>query len=287
MQQCKTKTDMANWLINGISDDRITVVDRGFTYGDGLFETIAVRDGQTRFFDYHLDRLLDGARQLMFAAPERKLFAAEAADLVKGCDYGTLKIILTRGAGQRGYAPADDAIPVRLLGLTSCIRPQQKKYTDGIAVRHCSTPIGRSPATAGLKTLGRLEQVLARAEWQDASIDEGLMSTADGIVICGTMSNLFLVQDGTLVVPDLATCGINGVMRRVVLDRAQRMGLPWRLADVQRDALIRADELFVTNSLIGLWPIRRIGEDNFPVGPVTRDLMNELADAGVSECAGL
>jgi 4-amino-4-deoxychorismate lyase len=214
------------------------------------------------------------------------LFAAEAISLVTGCDYGTLKIMLTRGSGQRGYAPPDDATPVRLLGLLPGVRPAQEKYTDGIVVRHCSTAIGRSTATAGLKTLGRLEQVLARAEWQDESIAEGLMSTADGFVVCGTMSNLFLVQDGALVVPDLTTCGINGVMRRVVLDRADRMGLPWRIGDVPRDALENTDELFVTNSLIGLWPVRCIDAHTYAVGPVTRALMVELADAGVSECAG-
>lgn len=278
---------MNNWLVNGVTDDRIAVDDRGFTYGDGLFETIAVRGGHMRFFDYHLDRLLDGAGRLDIAAPGRELLAAEATGLVKQCDYGTLKIILTRGSGQRGYTPHDPATPLRLLGLLPGVCPERKKYTDGIVVRHCVTPIGRSPATAGLKTLGRLEQVLARAEWRDTSITEGLMSTADGFVVCGTMSNLFLVQDGALVVPDLATCGINGVMRRVVLDRAEQIGLQWRTDDVPRDALDNSDELFVTNSLIGLWPVRRIDDHTYPVGPVTRALMAALADAGVSECAGL
>jgi 4-amino-4-deoxychorismate lyase len=276
--------DMNNWLINGVADDRISVVDRGFTYGDGLFETIAIRGGQMRFFDYHLDRLLDGAERLDIPAPGRELFNEEAIGLVTGCDHGTLKIILTRGSGQRGYTPPVPATPMRIIGLQPGVRPVQDKYTHGIVVRHCSTPIGRSPATAGLKTLGRLEQVLARAEWRDVSISEGLMSTADGFVICGTMSNLFLVQDGVLVVPDLSACGINGVMRRVVLDRARRIGLQWRVDDVPRDMLANADELFVTNSQIGLWPIRRIDDHDYLVGPVTRALMMELADAGVSEC---
>ena len=278
-------TDMNNWLINGVADDRIEVIDRGFTYGDGLFETIAIRRGQMRFFDYHLDRLLDGAERLDIPAPGRELFNEEAIGLVSGCDYGTLKIILTRGSGQRGYAPPTPATPMRLIGLQPGVRPAQDKYTHGIVVRHCSTPIGRSPATAGLKTLGRLEQVLARAEWLDASITEGLMSTADGFVICGTMSNLFLVQGGVLIVPDLSTCGINGVMRRVVLDRAERIGLQWRVDDVPRTVLADADELFVTNSQIGLWPIRRIDDHDYPLGPVIRALMIELAAAGVSECA--
>ncbi|MBT77675.1 MAG: aminodeoxychorismate lyase [Gammaproteobacteria bacterium] len=277
---------MHNWLIDGVAGDRIAVDDRGFTYADGLFETIAVRDGQLRFFDYHLDRLLNGARQLNIPAPERELFADEAGDLVKESEYATLKIILTRGTGHRGYAPPVTATSSRLLGLLPGVPPARTKYIDGIVVRHCSTSIGHSPATAGLKTLGRLEQVLARAEWEDTAITEGLMSTTDGYVICGTMSNLFLVRHGVLVTPDLTTCGINGVMRRIVLERAARIGLQWRAEAVPRDHLGAADELFVTNSLIGLWPVRRIADRTYPVGAVTRSLMAELAGAGISECAG-
>jgi len=276
---------MSNWLINGRPGKQIAITDRGFAYGDGLFETIAVRDEQARFFDYHLDRLLAGAGRLGIPAPERELFAEEASALVRGCEYGTLKIILTRGTGHRGYAPPDEVTPLRILGRLLGARPAQTNYTNGIAVRHCTTPISRNSATAGLKTLGRLEQVLARAEWQDSSIAEGLMSTPDGCVVCGTMSNLFLIQGGSLIVPDLATCGIEGVMRRVVLDRAERIGLQQRVEDVSREALDGADELFVTNSLIGLWPVRRVDGAAYPVGPITRALMAELADAGVNECA--
>jgi 4-amino-4-deoxychorismate lyase len=279
------KKTVNNWLINGEPGDRIVVTDRGFTYGDGLFETIAVRDGTMRFINHHLTRLLEGAGRLGIAAPERELLTDEAAQLAAGCDYGTLKIILTRGPGRRGYAPPVPADPLRCLGLLPGVRPARDKYIRGIAVRHCSTPIGSNPATAGLKTLGRLEQVIARAEWQDESISEGLMSTADGLVVCGTMSNLFLVQDGTLVVPDLSTCGIKGIMRSVVLDRTDQLGLERHYGDVPRAALSDADELFVTNSLIGIWPICRIETRKLAIGPVTRTLMAELAQAGVEECA--
>jgi len=279
------KTTVNNWLINGEPGHRIDVTDRGFAYGDGLFETIAVRDGATRFFNHHLERMLDGAERLGIPAPERELLTAEATQLAAGCDYGTLKIILTRGAGQRGYAPPVPTVPVRCLGLLPGVRPARDNYIRGIAVRHCSTPIGSSPATAGLKTLERLEQVIARAEWQDETISEGLMSSADGFVICGTMSNLFVVQDDTLVVPDLSTCGIEGVMRKVVLDRADRLGLEAHYGNVTRESLNAADELFVTNSLIGIWPINRIDTREVAIGPVTRALMAELAHAGVVECA--
>ncbi len=278
---------MKNWLINGLPGEHVAIIDRGFSYGDGLFETIAVRKGQARFFDYHLDRLLTSAERLAIPAPERALFASEAAELVRGCDYGTLKIILTRGVGERGYAPPDEPHSLRILGRLAAARPPRANYIDGVTVRHCRTPISCNPATAGLKTLGRLEQVLARAEWRQGVIAEGLMSTLDGSVICGTMSNLFLVRGGELVVPDLTACGIEGVMRRVVLDRADRIGLQKCVEDVSRAVLNAADELFITNSLIGLWPVRRVGDTEYPVGPITLKLMAQLADAGIVECADL
>jgi len=277
---------MNKWLINGAADDRISVVDRGFTYGDGLFETIAVRDGKARFIEAHLDRLQDGAERLGLPVIERDVLITEVTGLLRGSDHGTLKIILTRGAGHRGYAPPEELHPLRILGLLAGTRTARENYRHGVAIRHCTTPIGPSPATAGLKTLGRLEQVLARAEWTDVKIAEGLMSTADGRVICGTMSNLFLVQDGALITPDLGTCGINGIMRKIVLDQAEKIGLPWRIVDVSCDALDAVDELFLTNSLIGLWPIRQVaGKVHAAPGPITRRLMKALAGAGVIECA--
>ena len=278
-------TIVNDWLINGEPGQRIDATDRGFTYGDGLFETIAVRDGKPRFFERHVARLLNGAGRLGIPAPDTAALAAEAGQLAAGCGYGTLKIVLTRGTGRRGYVPPEPAVPLRCLGLLPGARPGPEIYARGIAVRHCATPIGISPATAGLKTLGRLEQVIARAEWRDETIREGLMSTPDGIVVCGTMSNLFLVVDGALVVPDLSNCGIKGVMRSVVLDKADRLGFEWRFDDVPRESLAAADEIFVTNSLIGIWPISRIESREVMIGPVTRALMTALADAGVEECA--
>lgn len=276
---------MTIWRINGEPGHRIAVDDRGLAYGDGLFETVAVRNGTPRFLDAHLDRLLRGAARLGIAAPGRDLFGREAGELSAHCEWGTLKILLTRGSGPRGYAPPQQAAPVRILGLFPGVRPAGDEQAAGVAVRHCATPIGQYPATAGLKTLGRLEQVLARAEWQDPSIAEGLMSTIDGTVVCGTMTNLFLVRDGRLIVPDLVTSGIMGIMRSVVIQSAERLGCRWQEQTVTRAALAAAAEVFLSNSQIGIWPVNRIDDRPYPVGPVTRRLQAALAAAGVAECA--
>ncbi len=276
---------MTAWRINGEPGERIAVDDRGLAYGDGLFETVAVRGGAPRFLDAHLDRLLNGAARLGIAAPARAVFAIEAREMSQHCAWGTLKILLTRGSGPRGYAPPESATPTRMLGLFPGVPPAGREQAAGVAVRHCATPIGQYPAIAGLKTLGRLEQVLARAEWQDPTIAEGLMSTTDGAVVCGTMTNLFLVQDGGLIVPDLAVCGVRGIMRSIVLQSARRLDCRWQEQAVTRAALDTAAEVFLTNSQIGIWPVNRIDNRPYPVGPVTRELQAALAAAGVGECA--
>lgn len=159
-------------------------------------------------------------------------------------------------------------------------------YTDGVRVRVCTTPISVNPAVAGLKTLNRLDQVLARSEWVDPEVAEGLMRTHAGEVICGTMSNLFYVVGGGLLTPDLARCGIRGVMRRVVIEQARDIG--YDCAEVRTDLrqLHAADEVFMTNSQFGLWPVRQLDDTHFGTGPgsVTRALMAALGRAGVVEC---
>ncbi|MNV85640.1 Aminodeoxychorismate lyase [compost metagenome] len=125
---------------------------------------------------------------------------------------------------------------------------------------------------AGIKHLNRLEQVLARAEWQDAEHAEGLMLDASGRVIEGVYSNLFLVQDGVLLTPDLSRCGVAGVMRAELLAQAEAQGMRCDVGDIALDALLQADEVFLCNSLYGVWPVRALQQHRWSVGPLTRKL---------------
>ena len=149
----------------------------------------------------------------------------------------------------------------------------------------CSTPVALSPATAGLKTLARVEQVLARAEWDDPDIAEGLMLDPFGHIVSGTMTNFFCARNGRLLTPHLAEAGIEGIMRSVVLEQAKQAGIDVVETRIGLAELVTGDELFVTNSQIGLWPIRRIGEQPYAPGELTRLLMQRLATVGVKECA--
>jgi 4-amino-4-deoxychorismate lyase len=145
-------------------------------------------------------------------------------------------------------------------------------------VRLCTTRLGSNPQLAGIKHLNRLEQVLARQEWNDPDIREGLLLDAEGFMIEGTMSNLFTVTGKSLATPDLTGCGVAGIMRTVVLEQAASLGLDVTVKPLPLAAVQQADEVFLTNSLIGIWPMIELENRAWNPGPVTRQMQECLAN---------
>ena len=266
-------------LVNGVAVDMISVRDRGLQYGDGLFETIAVHRGTPLLWEQHAQRLLAGAVRLDMPAPETALLRAEADQLCRGVERGVLKIILTRGVSGRGYRPDASISATRVLSLSPWPDYPPSWGEEGVAVRLCRTRLASQPRLAGLKHLNRLEQVLARAEWDD-EYAEGLMQDESGNIVEGTMTNIFLVEGATLRTPDMTRCGVEGVMRGAVLEQAGRLGITCRVGPVTAIQLEQADELFLTNSLIGLWPVRRIENRSYTIGQTTRKIQKAIRDAG-------
>lgn len=265
-------------MINGSASDRIDVADRGLNYGDGLFETIAVRGGAPRFWQRHLQRLAHGCERLGLPAPESQCLASEAAELCVGVERAVLKIIITRGVGGRGYRPPTAAQATRIVALHPWPDHPSSYVDNGITARICETRLGHQPLLGGIKHLNRLEQVMARAEWDDVDVIEGVMLNNAGEPVCGTMSNLFVVHGGVLMTPDVSDCGIAGITRQRIIEIAREWGLSCDPARLTLDQLHQADESFVCNSIIGIWPLRRIGAWTFPVGPITRRFVSAVAE---------
>jgi 4-amino-4-deoxychorismate lyase len=238
--------------INGRRSARIDHRDRGLQYGDGVFETMRVRRGQVRLLEYHLERLDRGCRQLKIAGPRPLALRRELARVAAGRGEGILKLILTRGPGARGYRPTGRERCTRIVALDVLPKAILSDASTPARVRLCATPLGLNPRLAGLKTLNRLESVLARAEWHDVRIWEGLMRDVEENIVCGTMSNLFLRRGSSLMTPVLDRCGVAGVMRRWVLERAGEL----RLRPVERrirwQDLREAEEVFMSNAVVGL-----------------------------------
>lgn len=265
-------------LINGQPDNRIPVTDRGLQYGDGLFETLAFREGKLEFLNAHLQRLSAGCERLgiTFAAQD-KLELELATLCAQTAEDSVIKIMLTRGSGGRGYKAPKDAEPMRIISAHP-MPEYPESCQHGITVRLCQHQLGINPALAGIKHLNRLEQVLARSEWDDDSIREGLMLDINGRLVEGTMSNLFLVNHGQLKTPPVQENGIAGIMRAEVIKLATKLDIPVIEQALTLADLNEAEEVFLTNSLIEIWPVTRLIEPDahWSHGMLTRRLQTEL-----------
>ncbi|HKJ10115.1 MAG TPA: aminodeoxychorismate lyase [Gammaproteobacteria bacterium] len=269
-------------LINGVAADQVSVFDRGLQYGDGLFETVAVAAGRLLYRERHLDRLRRDCRRLAIPEPDPEVLCREGQELARRCTRGVLKLVITRGVGGRGYRPPERPTPTRIVSLHPWPDHPQSWRTNGVRVRICRQRLGGAAALAGIKHLNRLEQVLARAEWDDPEVAEGIMLDTDGRPVEGTMSNLFVVTDGVLQTPHLSTCGVAGIIRARIMELAQVMGIPCREAVLEMADIGRAQEVFVTNSIIGVWPVNALEERRWSAGPLTR----RLSEALMQDAAG-
>jgi 4-amino-4-deoxychorismate lyase len=242
-------------FINGEAGTSIDVQDRGLQYGDGLFETVAVANGRLRFLDWHLERLADGARRLGFPALDLDRIRAELGEAANGAT-AIVKLLVTRGPGPRGYRPPREPSPTRIV-MAIDGRPNSPA-AEGARLGWCRTRLGRNAALAGIKHTNRLEQVLARAEWDDGSMDEGLVQDAEGHVIGATQANVFARIDGRWTTPRLDGCGVAGVMRRAFREWLRGQGRPAEERAIAAPEILAAPSLVLTNALMGAWPVREL-----------------------------
>ncbi len=266
-------------LINGQAVDCVDAADRGLQYGDGLFETIAVIDGQPRYWQRHMARLQAGCVRLGLPVPDLQRLRFETDHLVQHHARCVLKILLTRGVGGRGYRPDDSA------GVTRVLRRLDwpDVTLNGLRVMPCNSVLGRNPQLAGIKHLNRLEQVLASRELVAKQVDEGLLADNEGAVIEGTRSNLFLVKAGVVITPALTHAGVAGVQRAAVIDVCKANDIEYRICPVDWAAVEEAEECFMSNSLMGIQPVIEWEGKPRPAGPVTQRVQQLIAAAPEGE----
>jgi 4-amino-4-deoxychorismate lyase len=273
----------------GQPDHALSVLDRGLHYGDGLFETIACEGGRPRLIERHLQRLASGCERLGFTPPDDAALAREVRALAAGTSRAIVKVLLTRGvSATRGYAPTGHERTVRIALRYAWPAPDAGQAEPGVRVRRAALRLGENPALAGIKHCNRLEQVLARRESTDPGIVEALMFSSSEALVSGTMSNVFLVRESKLLTPRLDRCGVAGVMRGLVLEIAAAAGIRAEECRLGAADLAAAEELFLTNALTGIRPVRELDGVSLAVGPVTRDLQSRLlahfaAEAGRGE----
>jgi 4-amino-4-deoxychorismate lyase len=253
-------------VVDGERLGEVDALDRGLLYGDGLFETVLFVDGRAPLWERHIARLTQSCARLRLDCPDELQLLRDCATALGTAERAVLRLTVTRGSGARGYAPPRGVAPRRIVAAFPVPEVPVDWYDPGVCVRFCDLRLATQPALAGMKHLNRLGQVLARAEWDDLAIAEGLLCDAEGLVVCATAANLFAVIDGVLTTPPLDRCGVAGVARAEVLARRRDA----RIAAIDRAALARAEEVFLSSSVRGIVPVRLTPDAQYDVGKEAR-----------------
>ncbi len=256
-------TRMHTYLINGSFDHAISPFDRGFAYGDGIFRTLIMRDGMPENWPLHYQKLVADCGAIGIVCPSAELLMSDLQQLflLDGLTENHLaiaKIIITRGEGERGYAPPAVTMPLRVVIKTAMPQYPEENFVNGVSLYVCETRLAHQPKLAGIKHLNRLENVLARMEWNDPTITDGVMLDADNNVIECTSANIFGRFGDVLLTPDLRQCGVAGVTRQRIMNIAHSLSLKIAVETFNVEKLLSADEVMICNSLYGAWQIREI-----------------------------
>ena len=233
--------------------------------------------GKMPLWQLHMDRLQRGCGRLKLTCPDMDELQTEVAELLQGVDRAVIKLLLTRGSGGRGYAPVTSGIPTRVLQCHPWPELSRDYWETGVKVMFCGHRLARQPALAGIKHLNRLDQVLARGEWTDPDIQEGLLADTEGHIIEAVGHNVFLVNGETLLTPDLQFSGVAGVMREYLLKLVSERGYAVQIRPLSRQEVLAADAIFLCNSIHGIWPVCELDGKHYSRNPLVCDLRDTIA----------
>ncbi len=269
--------------INGKISNSIDIRDRALHYGDGVFETIAVKDKLLEFWKEHYQRLNKGCKILKIKCPSEPFLKKEINKFIKKTihiRYGSrqvLKIIISRGIGGRGYNPPRNSKPTRILGIYDWPNYPEINFTKGIIMDVCKTRISSQPFLSQIKHLNRLEQIIARSEWQSRNIAESIMLDMNNNVIEGTMSNIFGIKKNIFYTPIIENSGVEGIMRGVILKLLKKNKKKYVIKEITLKELLKFEEVFVCNSIFGIWPVIKISKKKFLFGKKTKKIISLLS----------
>jgi branched-chain amino acid aminotransferase len=278
----------------------VSVFDRSFLYGDGLFETMLVSNGKPFRWSQHLERLEHGAQFLGINVPfSRETLAGFAAQLIFGnkMPEALLRLTLSRGVGLRGYSPKGAVKPTLVMTVhpapgapsIASTRPSPAWQALGAPHRWCAhTASFRLPAGESLaqfKSCNKLTQILARAEAEAAGADEALLLNTDGFVVEAASSNLFWIERGTVCTPPLASGILAGVTRKVVCELCAKLGMPVRETNLRPEQFAGVEAAFLSLSSHGIIALGCVDGANLGDSPIVARLREAYASLVQLECA--
>lgn len=270
------------YLINGDFNQAISPLDRGFAYGDGVFRTMVIRSGLPVNWPLHYQKLVADCAAIGIVCPSAELLMSDFLQLFSIEDVDSekqevAKIMITRGEGERGYKPPAVTTPTRVIIKSAMPLYAKESYAGGVQLHVCNTRLSSQVKLAGVKHLNRLENILARMEWRDEDIFDGVLLDQQGGVIECTMSNIFARFDKVLVTPDLSECGVAGITRQRICDVSSALNLTAEVAPLSLSRMLQADELIICNSLYGAFQVSKIGDTTWVQQALAKTFRNLLS----------
>ena len=270
-----------NYLINGSFDHVISPFDRGFAYGDGVFRTMKMVDGLPDSWPLHYQKLVADCAAINIVCPSAELLMSDLQQLFSPIDMpedqlAIAKIIITRGEGNRGYTPPAITEPMRIVTKSAMPQYPEIRFSEGVSLTVCETRLASQAKLAGIKHLNRLENVLARMEWTDAHITNGIadgimLDNAGNVIEC-TSANIFARFGDTLMTPSLLQCGVAGITRQRIIDLAYTLSLKVKVEVIDFPTLLTADEVIVCSSLYSAWQVKTIQEKIIKTGAMAANI---------------
>lgn len=269
------------YCINGKLVSGIAPTNRGFAYGDGVFRTMRLLDGELQDWPQHYQTLVADCSKIQIVCPSADLLMQDFRLLVSSAAAeeaasGIIKIIITRGEGARGYAPPAICEPTRVLVQSPLPVYPAAIYQQGVALYTCQTRLAQQPLLAGIKHLNRLENVLARAELKDPRFFDGLLRDYDGHVIEAVSGNLLIQKEGVIMTPALDQCGVSGVMRQKIMDWYRTHGQPVAVTAISLEQLLAADAVVIANSVYGVLQVTQIDDHVMATDHWAKELRSHL-----------
>ncbi len=252
-----------SYLINGSFNQVISPFDRGFAYGDGVFRTIKMQGGLPEHWPQHYQKLVADCAAINIVCPSAELLMSDIAQLFSADasienKVAVAKIIITRGEGNRGYTPPAITAPMRVVLKSPMPDYPESRFTQGVTLTVCETRLAAQSQLAGIKSLNRLENVLARMEWNDHNIADGILLDVLGNVIECTAANIFACFGDTLMTPSLQQCGIAGITRQRIIELASTLKLKISVETFDLQKLLAADEVIICSSLYGAFQVKAV-----------------------------
>jgi 4-amino-4-deoxychorismate lyase len=242
-------------LVNGSPGASLSAMDRGLAYGDGVFRTLRMEAGRPVWWQDHLAKLEADCGRLALPAPKRSEWEQDLAWLAVRMPDAVIRLTVTRGPGPRGYRVPELVFPTRLAVATPLPDFPDPVAKTGARLRICDLRLGHQPRLAGIKHLNRLENTLARMEWDDPEVDEGILLDGEGWVVSGVMSNLLVRHSGAWLTPTLDRCGVAGVTRGRLIK-----SLAAQETRLTLDTLLTSEAILLCNSLVRLRWVAQLGD---------------------------